>query len=160
MPQKQFKKSFAAQGRLEKEREERSIRERESHLKAKTYLEHLAADFILKTVVFEDEEQLPPHSEMKDILVMALKSSLARQKSETITTTNSTPNTIYSEIERHIDDYTDFLISVLKREISKAKKPKPTIEFNVKQVKKLDTKQASQFSDNLEKFSVRDLITE
>src|SRR3989338_5913365 len=133
MPQKQFKKSFAAQGRLEKEREERSIRERESHLKAKTYLEHLAADFILKTVVFEDEEQLPPHSEMKDILVMALKSSLARQKSETITTTNSTPNTIYSEIERHIDDYTDFLISVLKIEISKAKKPKPTIEFNVKQ---------------------------
>ena len=160
MPPKQFKKSFAAQGRLEKEREERSIRERESHVKAKTYLEHLAVDYILKTVVFENVEQIPPHSEMKDILLLALKSSLSRQQSETITTSNSTPNTIYSEIERYIDDYTEFLTSVLQREISKAKKPKPTIQFDIKQVKPLSSSKASEFSNNLEKFSVRNLITE
>lgn len=158
MAPKQFKKSFAAQGKFEQERRERSIRERESHVKAKTYLEHLAVDYIMKTVVFENSEQLPPLEEMKEILQLALKSSLSRQQSELSTASN----TIYTEIEKYLDEYTEFLIQVLQREIQKSKQQKvePMIVFDVKSVKPLSKKESSNFSEAMSKnFSLIDLVT-
>ncbi|KAF0981581.1 hypothetical protein FDP41_012238 [Naegleria fowleri] len=162
MPPKQFKKSFAAQGKLEQQQRERSIREKESHLKAKTYLEHLAVDYIMKTVVFENAEQLPPFEEMKNILVMALKTSLARQQSETMSSYGTT-NTVYSEIEKYIDEYTEFLISVLKREIKNAASEKHEstclINFNIKEVKPLTKNEGEAFSEAMNKISLVDLVT-
>jgi len=153
------------QGVLEKQQTEKSIREREIHLKAVTYLQHLVSEYIMKTVVFENSEQLPPLSELKTILQQALKSSLARQQQSgsttTLTTSNSTPNTIYSEIERHIDEYTEYLLNLLKLEIEKKanQKEEPQLSFNIKQVSPLKKEHASEFTENMKKFSIVDLVS-
>ncbi|KAL9649074.1 hypothetical protein ABK040_008451 [Willaertia magna] len=143
MPPKQFKKSFAAQGKLEQQRKIESIRERELHLKAKTYIDHLVKDFILKTIVFENKDQLPNVSDMKEILLQSIK-----QQEQVTVSSHLKTNTIYSEIERYIDDYSKYLLEVMANEISKEREIIPQIEFNIDQVIPIEKGDINNFENN------------